>query len=150
VSDPASSSTSSLRRDVISAYAATAAKIGSWVIVLGMIYRYRGEPEFAVLALIRGTIGILNYTTLGLSPAMIRLAAEARTPATAANEPLSYYSAEPERNVQALYANGLMIALLSGVLGLVVSAAYALGFPHFYHLPHRVFETFWPVLLISV
>jgi O-antigen/teichoic acid export membrane protein len=66
-----------MRRDVLSAYLATGSKILSWVIVLGLVYRFVDAADFAMLALIRGTIGILNYTTLGLSPAMIRMLAEA-------------------------------------------------------------------------
>ena len=55
-----------MRRDVISAYAASGAKILSWVVVSGFVYRFVDVAAFAMLALIRGTIGILNYTTLGL------------------------------------------------------------------------------------
>ena len=78
-----------MRRDVISAYAASAAKIFSWVIVLGLVYRFGNAADFAILALIRGTLGILNYVTFGLSPAMIRLVAEARKPNTPAEPPFS-------------------------------------------------------------
>jgi O-antigen/teichoic acid export membrane protein len=151
VTDPAptAAAPASIHRDVLSAYAASAAKIGSWVVVLGMIYRFCGDAEFAVLALIRGTIGILNYTTLGLSPAMIRVLEEARSAPARDAQALGYYSPEPERNVQSLYANGLMIALLCGAAGIVLSIAYAYGFRHFYHLPNRVDDSFWPVLLIG-
>ena len=110
-----------MRRDVVSAYAATAAKILSWVIVLGLVYRCIDAAEFAMLALVRGTIGILNYTTLGLSPAMIRMLAEverreaaSRAPATALPATCSpYFTADRAgaRDVRALYSNGMLIAL---------------------------------------
>jgi O-antigen/teichoic acid export membrane protein len=131
---------SSMRRDVASAYAATAAKILSWLIVLGLVYRFVGAAEFAMLALIRGTIGVLNYTSLGLSPAMIRLLAE--TKADRQSPPhdavLSYHTPEPDRGVQAVYANGLLIALLAGALGAGIATAYGLVFDTFYHMPDRL------------
>src|SRR5258706_5445789 len=61
-----------MRRDILSAYAASGARVMSWVIVSALVYR-RSPPAFAVLALVRGTIGVLNYAALGLLPAMIRM-----------------------------------------------------------------------------
>jgi O-antigen/teichoic acid export membrane protein len=141
-----SSSSSSLQRDVISAYAATAAKIFSWVIVLGLVYRFAGVAEFAMLALIRGTIGILNYTTLGLSPAMIRMLAEARnqkpplSAAEAAGEAgiLTYFRDDGSRSIESIYANALVIALITGALGVVLTVAYAAAFEHLYRMPPRL------------
>jgi O-antigen/teichoic acid export membrane protein len=131
-----------MRRDVISAYVASAAKIGSWVIVSGMVYRRLGDAEFAMLALVRGTIGILNYTTLGLSPAMIRLVAQTQQEQpqldSARGGVLDYYTAQPRREIQALYANGLLIALLTAVFGLAVTLAYANVFGAIYHVPSRL------------
>ncbi len=145
---------SSLQRDVVSAYAATAAKIVSWVIVLGLIYRLVNVAEFAMLALVRGTIGILNYTTLGLSPAMVRMLAEARIArpqSVGDGTVLSYFSAAPERGVQSLYSNGLMIALATGALGAMLALAYAAAFGQFYRMPYRLEdEMFWPVLWIGL
>jgi O-antigen/teichoic acid export membrane protein len=152
LSEPAasrSSPASSLRRDVISAYAATGSKILSWVIVLGLVYRFVNVAEFAMLALIRGTIGILNYTSLGLSPAMIRILAEARTkpPIAAmavAPEPevarptLSYYTADPDDGVVVVYANALVIAAISGVIGILVTFGYAVVFNDIYSMPARL------------
>src|SRR5437764_14802865 len=80
-----------MRRDVISAYCAAAAKIGSWVIVLGLLYR-SDKTQFAILALVRGTIGILNYTTFGLSPAMISMLAERRNDSTPDESPSAVHS----------------------------------------------------------
>src|SRR6185369_5883431 len=83
---------------------------------------------------IRGTIGILNYTTLGLSPAMIRLLAEARSPSPLNNdEPvLSYRAAARGNDVRSLYANGLVIALATGAAGALLTVAYAMLFDHIY------------------
>ncbi|MDB5330449.1 MAG: hypothetical protein JWP03_1600, partial [Phycisphaerales bacterium] len=68
-----------MRRDISAAYLSAAARIGAWAAVSALVYRAGGAGEFAVLALVRGTIGILNYTTVGLTPALIRLFAESRS-----------------------------------------------------------------------
>ena len=61
-----------MRRDVASAYAASGAKVASWVVVSAVVFRWYGAPAFAVVALVRGVLGLLNYTSLGLGPAMVR------------------------------------------------------------------------------
>lgn len=138
--DDAAGDAPSLRGDLLSAYAATLARIGSWVVVSAIVYRYSGRAEFAVLALIRGTIGILNYTTLGLSPAMIRMLAEAkRARPPAADDEVTYFNASRE-GLQSMYANGMLIALMCGALGLAVSLAYALRFNHLFGVPPHLIE----------
>src|SRR5580765_2926465 len=69
---------STMRRDLIWAYVASGSKIASWAIVSAIVYRKAGKLEFGMLSMVRGTIGILNYTALGLAPAMVRLLAESR------------------------------------------------------------------------
>jgi O-antigen/teichoic acid export membrane protein len=61
---------STMRRDLISAYAASGLKVLSWAVAAALIYR-REPAAFALFALIRGTLSLLNYTTLGLAPAII-------------------------------------------------------------------------------
>jgi O-antigen/teichoic acid export membrane protein len=68
----------SLRRDILSAYAASIARVLSWMIVGALVYR-RSPDAFAMLALVRGTLGILNYCSLGLLPAMIQAMASIPT-----------------------------------------------------------------------
>src|SRR2546423_72708 len=58
-------------RDVASAYLASISRVLSWVIISAIVFR-RSTEAFALLALVRGTLGILNYVSLGLLPAMIR------------------------------------------------------------------------------
>src|SRR6185437_3054587 len=85
----APASRSSMRRDVTAAYIAAGARIGAWAVVSAIVYRLAGPAHFAMLALIRGTIGILNYTAVGLAPALIRLLAESAPNRTGqANEAL--------------------------------------------------------------
>src|SRR5437764_1146102 len=67
-----------MRRDMIAAYIAAGTRIAAWAVVSAIVYRLAGAGEFGTLALIRGTIGILTYTAVGLAPTLIRLFAEAR------------------------------------------------------------------------
>jgi O-antigen/teichoic acid export membrane protein len=160
-SPPTAASSSTMQRDVVSAYAATAAKILSWVIVLGLVYRFIDAADFAMLALVRGTIGILNYTTLGLSPAMIRMLAEAAgsakhraaggDDARDAHGVISYFNPDdPQtRDVRTLYSNGMLIALFSGLIGIAVTIAYAGSFNRLFHMPDRLQSTM-PLLVIAM
>src|SRR5215212_8054048 len=92
---------SSLRRDIISAYVASGAKIIRWVVVSGIVFRIGGIAEFGMLALIRATVGLLQYASLGLGPAMVKLGAEAETLTPADNagpattQVLPYYAENP-------------------------------------------------------
>src|SRR4051812_27903870 len=114
-------SASSMRRDLLSAYAASAARVLSWVAVSALLFRV--DPlQFAMLALIRGTVGLLNYTSLGLAPAMVRALAEARHERrdssadvaaivgdTAAMPVLNYHSAADDA-VNRVHASGKLAA----------------------------------------
>jgi len=100
---------SSLRRDILSAYLVTAARVLAWIVVTAAVIRTAGKPAFALLALFQSTIGILEYAAIGLSPAIIRLTAEAirQSPSDSHRSPA----------VQAVYANGFAMALLTAFGG---------------------------------
>ena len=148
---------SSMRRDIISAYVATGSRIGSWVIISAILYRYGGADAFALVALVRGTIGILNYTSVGLAPALIHLLAEATRDrhsqtgpaleaATAAPEGpvLSYatpatpqgYLVDPVRSV---YVSGFTLAGLSAMVGVAIVLVYSESFPDLFQVPRSWF-----------
>jgi O-antigen/teichoic acid export membrane protein len=78
----------SLRRDVVSAYAVVAARLMAWVAVSAAVYRQLGLQAFALLALVRSTVGVLSYTSLGLAPAMVRMLAEASAAPSAPSGPV--------------------------------------------------------------
>jgi hypothetical protein len=67
-----------MHRDVLSAYALTAARVIAWVLVSATVYRRYPPDYFAALSLIRWTIGLLAYTSIGLGPAMVHALAQAR------------------------------------------------------------------------
>jgi len=128
------------RRDIASAYLASASRIGSWVVVSALVYRSLGADEFGVLALIRGTLGVLNYVTVGLAPALIHRAAAADRPRTVLSAPersdidvLSYAAPpEPDISLASLYRNALAIAYMAGVAGAIGTVTYALLFSRIY------------------
>lgn len=156
----AASSQSSMRREIASAYVATGARIGSWVIVAAVVMRL-GTAEFALLALVRGTLSILNAGTLGLGPAMIHslsrrapgdlpvvalpvlpqeplsaLPAPAATIAYANPSELADPLREALRPLRTTYAAGLRIALLAGVVSAALLYAYASNFHRIHHAPY--------------
>src|SRR5437868_9223994 len=71
---------STMRRDIASAYLVTASRIGAWAVISGIAYRQLGPEPFALLTLVRATVGLLNYTSLGLGPALVRLLNEPQPP----------------------------------------------------------------------
>jgi O-antigen/teichoic acid export membrane protein len=129
---------SGLRRDIFSAYLVTAARVLAWIVVTATVFRVAGKPAFALLAIIQSTVGILEYAAIGLSPAIIRMTAEAirtdrlnSSPAQDGQLPaISYDSAPPTRTpaVQAVYANGFVMALLTAIGGGIL----LLGFMYFF------------------
>jgi O-antigen/teichoic acid export membrane protein len=159
----------STRRDLISAYVATAARIGAWVVVAAVVMRRFGTDEFALLALVRGTLSILNYGTLGLGPAMIhhlarRDAGEPPPPRTAVPvlpvEAPENVAAAPAatiayanpteladplhaalRPLRETYAAGMRIVLLAGLIAVVLLCGYASNFEQIHQWRLRVTGT---------
>jgi O-antigen/teichoic acid export membrane protein len=149
---------SAMTRDILSAYAASAARIGSWVIVLGLVFRFVGWDAFAMLALIRGTIGLLNYVSLGVAPSLMhhvaRSARETEAETTGASSRgavIPYYAPDPPSSLQVLYVNARLLALLTGLVGVLVCVVYAREFEHIYRIAPRFRgEMYFVVFLIGV
>lgn len=142
----------SMRRDLVSAYVASGAKVASWAIVSAMAFRGWGEETLAILALGRSTLGVLNYTTLGLAPAMIYAIANVRpkkvepfalpgaSDVGAGTNSISYASPQPpmpksEDFASTIYANGLVIGVVMAIVGVFLSGIYAGSFESIYRLP---------------
>ncbi len=133
---------SSLRREIASAYLASGAKIVSWVVVAGVVYRVGGAVEFGILSLIRGTIGILSYVSLGVGPAMVRMMAGAQAQAVKPLEmdqgtppTLSYYGPESRWTLAWLYSNAVSFAAISAVVGMTLLIIYHRSFTRLHHVP---------------
>lgn len=64
------------RLDIFWAYGVSLSRVASWVVVYGALYRLVGAEAAALLALVRWTLGLLNYASAGLSPAILHHAAK--------------------------------------------------------------------------
>src|SRR5687768_9470302 len=96
---------SSMRLDLISAYAVTAARVGSWVVISAVVFRRFGAEALGVLTLVRATIGILSYTSLGLGAAMVKQLADAgREPRVQRDVPLAALAVEDDAQARPLLA----------------------------------------------
>lgn len=156
-------SSAALRAELLAAYAAAITRVASWAAVSALVFRV-DIAAFALLALVRATLGLLNYTTVGLAPAMIRMLATARSGGAAAGgkdapagrpddrdvsprDPASLTdpqsSASDSRSPPAssgdslagAYSNGVFLALLCGAAGIALTIAYAWCFPVLHKLP---------------
>jgi len=125
-----------MRRDIAAAYAMTGARIVGLLAITAVVYRQAGKDQFGLLFLVLTTIGILEYASLGLSPAMIHFAAKARAGRPDALDSsvdllpvdssiLQYESlaADSSPGVARVYAHGFRLGVFSAILaamGLVV------------------------------
>jgi O-antigen/teichoic acid export membrane protein len=123
-----------MRRDVLSAYAASGAKVLSWVIISAVVFR-ESWLHYGFLALVRGTVGLLNYTTLGLAPAMMRLLAAAAAAGTTAAQ-----REDRGETFRRVYAAGLVVAAIAGIVGLVLTFAYCAVFDRLHDVPVQIFH----------
>jgi membrane protein EpsK len=124
-----------MRRDIISAYVVTFARVFAWIAVTAIVFRVAGQPAFALLAVVQSTVGILEYAAIGLSPAIIRLTAEAMRNSPIGSPPNSSSGGMPTAlhrtpAVQAVYANGFVMALLTALAGLVFLVIFMILFQH--------------------
>ena len=117
---------STMRRDVISAYTLTAARVISWILVSAAVYRRYPPDYFAALSLIRWTIGLLAYTSIGLGPAMVHALAQAKH----THEPKS-----PDDLLRQTQSSGIALSLIAALLTLVLTLAYRLNFSWLHKVP---------------
>jgi len=137
--------TTSLSRDLLSAYFVSTARFAAWLIISAIVYRRLGVGAFALLALVRSSLVILNYSTLGLAPAIIRYVAAAR------NTDASAAAADPQALVR-VCSSALALAACCGLMGLALCVVYALGFDRLFRLPPGMDmnDVFGPALLIGI
>ena len=64
-----------MRRDFATAYAASAARVASWAVVLGVAYRSGGDELLAAFATVRVFITFCSYLALGIPPALLSVLA---------------------------------------------------------------------------
>jgi len=139
--------TNSIKLDLASAYLASAVKIGIWAAVSAIVFWYSFEAGLGILSLVRSTIGILNYTTLGLGPAMVHLLAKqsqvvASAPPleTTPERVLNY--ASPTRDTRLLtgtpddvFKTGQRLSAFFAVIGILVMIVIARYFRGLFVIP---------------
>lgn len=78
-----------MRRDLATAYAASFARVASWAVVAGLVFRHDGEIAFAALSFQRAILTVVMVSGLGLAPALVILLPreEKLTTAPPAGEP---------------------------------------------------------------
>ncbi len=106
-------------------------RIGAWLAISAVVYRWAGKSAFALLSLVQATVGILEYTSLGLGPAMIHLAARARvrTDSRRSGEPALDSSQKSSTSagdidLPSVYVNGFLVALIGAWLAAAALAAW--------------------------
>ena len=72
-----------VRHQLLAAYLASGAKVLAWAVAGAIVYRDRGPGPFALLMLLRGTLGLFNHAAFGLGPAVLHFTALARRRADA-------------------------------------------------------------------
>ncbi len=83
-----------------SSYAVQGLRVLNWAIAAGLVYRYDGERAFAVFAMARALVSVMNYMSIGIAPALVTLLPQMRAIRTepveaAPDKALSY--AQPTR-----------------------------------------------------
>jgi len=115
----------------LAAYFATGSRLISWIVVTAIVFRRWGADYLAILALVRTTVGLLNYTTLGLSPAVVRLLA------TESND---------QRKPSVVFSSAVALAALLAVAGAILSGVYSAAFRIIHTIPislvHLSFASF--------
>jgi O-antigen/teichoic acid export membrane protein len=148
-----------MRRDVMAAYFAAGSRIGAWALVSAIVYRLASPAQFAMLALIRGTIGILNYAAIGLAPALIRhfaAASQSHSPLQSDDpkqpgEITGPGAALSNANERAIFSTGIVIAAASTVVGLIITLFYARFFDRIHVVPPGLGRAApWAVILIGL
>lgn len=126
-----------MRIDLTAAFAASGAKALAYAVISSLLLAGGSHAaDFAMFTLIRSTLGLLNYATLGIAPALIRqlsrsIAIRSHAQALPAGESESI---SPER----LYASAMYPALMIGAAALVLLAIYSSAFDTVHNVPESL------------
>ena len=120
-------------RDILWACAVSAMRVASWVVVCGTLYRRQGAEAFALLTTVRWTLGLLNYASAGLGPAILHYAAKTKESSafsvqSSAFPPSSILhppsSSSPA--LRAVYITGIRLSWIAAAIAGVVLWSWAL------------------------
>lgn len=100
----------SFSADLAWSYAASAARVASWIVISAATYRLAGADALALLTLVRTTLALLNYASAGLAPAII------------------HHAARPNADAGLIYSTGVRLSWLFAAIGLVVLLTWSMVF----------------------
>lgn len=110
--------------DLFSAFSASGAKALAYAVISRLLLSGGQTPaDLAIFTLIRSTLGLMNYATLGIAPAFIRQVA-VLTGSPGASEMRGAADLPRER----LYASALYPALGVGAIALLLLVGYSIAF----------------------
>jgi O-antigen/teichoic acid export membrane protein len=105
-------------RDILWAYVVSFVRVASWVVVYGLLYRRAGETAAALLALVRWTLGLVQYASAGLAPAILHYAATAEHSEPQGRSPLF--------TPRSVYRHGVVLSWIGATVGLIALWAWSL------------------------
>ena len=108
--------------DVATAYISGVSRVACYAAVSAVVYRAAGAEGFALLALVRGTVGLLQYLTAGLVPAVTRHLSVADARRQGGADP----AADPRADAGGVYATAVGLGLVLGAAGVGLALLYAL------------------------
>lgn len=132
----------SIKLDLVSAFAAAGAKGLAYAVVFSMLLAGGTRAaDGAMFSVIRLTLGLLNYATLGIAPAFIRQFA------SAPNGSQGQTQSDRDR----LYASAQYPSFGIGLLTLVAICFYALFFRNLHNVPEEVWTRApWAALMVGL
>jgi O-antigen/teichoic acid export membrane protein len=154
----------SIKLDLVTAFAASGTKALAYMAISSMLLEGGAHvADFAMFTVIRSTLGLLNYATLGLAPAFIRQLAGMLAVPTAALEAapkrpgrLDYATEATDQAMlttdpHRLYASAQYPALGIGLLALACVCMYALLFRHIHNVPEEVWTRApWAAFMVGL
>lgn len=135
---------------VLVSYAAATARVASWLIVSAVVFRWGGADQLALLMLVRGTIGILTYTSLGMTPALVQQLSKP-LPTVETPDSGSVASRPEVSDPKRVFHTALVLTFLACAVGSGLVLLYAFEFSRVHgSLPGLSVNPFTVVLLIGM
>ena len=123
--------------DLTAAFAASGAKAMAYAVISSLLLAGGAHaPDFAMFTLIRSTLGLLNYASLGIAPAFIRQLAQSLAISSQQDRPSDAAVISPQR----LYASAVYPALLIGAVALLLLLVYSFNFDSIHKVPPTLLQ----------
>ena len=123
--------------DLTAAFAASGAKAMAYAVISSLLLAGGAHaPDFAMFTLIRSTLGLLNYASLGIAPAFIRQLAQSLAISSQQDRLSDSATISPQR----LYASAVYPALLIGAVALLLLLVYSFNFDSIHKVPPTLLQ----------